>query len=311
MATRPRTALVVACVESKSHHATVSVAETLDQAATTAKRLQTWTRKLDSSKTRFPLLSLYKGVAWSSVRELHETYGSKVDVWVASAGLGLMPIGESGPAYGATFAPRHADSIGTSKTDLSTWWSGLGSWQPVWLKRAGPRQIADLSRRYDEILVALPAPYLAAVSEDVGNRPEKILVCGLGSIRPLPELVQSVTIPAGIRQVVGGTLTSALNRTIVEALANVGKRGHARSLSAEVRRMAERAPPLVIPKRSPTSSEWIRGFISAGLAEGTDSSATAALARLRRSDYACEETRFRDLYREVFHSMQSGSAPSR
>src|SRR5262249_27347082 len=80
---------------------------------------------------------LYIGNHWAIVRKLPDLAGaagwSRVKLWVASAGYGLLDVGTKVVAYSATFGVGHLDSVADAASgqppleQARRWWQALAA----------------------------------------------------------------------------------------------------------------------------------------------------------------------------------------
>src|SRR4051794_32552373 len=110
----PRIALVVAC----SHRKRVKPPNELRLAsinARTEQRAAMWERRVRGVEApRCPAQKLYMGAHWTAACQafrLAQRYSSRAELWVISAGYGLIALDTAIKPYGATFASGSTDSV--------------------------------------------------------------------------------------------------------------------------------------------------------------------------------------------------------
>src|SRR5688572_4015838 len=109
---RPTLHIVASCTDSKTVSPVVRLGD-VRRAALDA-RYAAWREALKHTTSRFPAEHLYKGGYWSVVRSLPavaQRAGWRADLWISSAGYGVVPRDKRVVAYSATFARGHADSV--------------------------------------------------------------------------------------------------------------------------------------------------------------------------------------------------------
>lgn len=121
-----------------------------------------WRQRVKESDVKLPARELYLGrgfqearYAWAAAAAMGEA-----DLYIASAGLGIVSANDKIPAYSITVADRGEDSV-VCKLDLddaAAWWDGLTAGRRGLLARCGN---ADL------IVVALSAPYLRMMRQEL------------------------------------------------------------------------------------------------------------------------------------------------
>ena len=70
-------------------------------------------------------------------------------------------------------------------------------------------------------------------------------------------------------------------------------------MTAAFQEMLERAPIRLRTQRAPVSDDELRRFVNAAITTREQISQTRLLRELRASGRACEQTRFRTVFREV------------
>ena len=68
-----------------------------------------WAGRVEKSSERIPAIHLYSGRGFSEIRKV--THNKSIDVWVVSAGLGLINGDKKVPSYNLTISPS-AKEIG-------------------------------------------------------------------------------------------------------------------------------------------------------------------------------------------------------
>lgn len=279
-------------------------------------RSRVWIARL--TETQAPTLAaakMYKGQHWAAVRRLPasaEAAGLIPDLWVISAGYGL--IHESAPiaAYSATFAASDNDSVcrredGDTAIAARAWWRQLGAWVgPV---PGAPRTLSALAEANSEaaiLLVAGPS-YVRALSDDLREARKRLvdanqLVIITSRDARIPETLLQNVVPseAPLQAIHGGALSSLHART-------------AQCVLSEAREVPLRAEALVVrwteiveggvstsaQARARLTDDDLRVFIRAALAADRSATATSALRGLRANEQACEQKRFSKLFANV------------
>ena len=308
--------IVVPCTKRKSRLATSDLQLRTIRSSTLQEKHRIWVQRLRrASADVLRARELYAGDHWSVVRSLVEAAGKSgfaANVWVCSAGYGLIPLDAKVRPYAATFASGFPDSVTRGIRDRSSdqaakdWWTFLAKWQgPV--PRA-PRSIAVLARRYPDcpLLVAASPTYINAIEEDVASAAKAVADAGnlmifSGNPRKDSRIASHyVPCPAVLQHAVGGARTSLNVRVLREVLERTGP-GALNHLA--VRRLLERLikqqpKPRRTQRRTVTDSVVERYIAQRLKAEG-GSSFGALLRKFRDEGYACEYSRFRALFRDV------------
>ena len=158
------------------------------------QRFDEWTRKLEpSSSTVKTAKDLYAGSSWSPVREIIDS--ARANVWIASAGYGLITPATSILSYSATFTRNHPDFVGADdvKNGAQNWWSKLTARN---IKREPISSISELVRQNPDIplIASLSEDYWAALKSDFEGE-----AAGTDTFYPLkgtPVLFGSVSVKA-------------------------------------------------------------------------------------------------------------------
>jgi len=257
---------------------------------------------------------LYMGEHWSVVKGLHEAAGQggcDIEIWVVSAGYGLVPAESLLEPYSATFSPGSRDSVvqgvlGEQRNEANRYW-----WEQLTRPRASreteTRSLTQLARKDPSvpIVVALSKTYAQAVREDLnaaslamGNNKNLMLVTTGG---PLTHL-ENIQLPCDARFVnsLGGTRT-ALNVRVVDLIVR-NCRDHSFGLTAVrgfLRHSLDNSGSIpTYGHRKKKSDAVIRGLIRDRLRDH-DYSRSSLLRLLRDEGFACEQRRFSTLFDEV------------
>lgn len=270
-------------------------------------RFAAWTRRLTTVAPLIPATDLYGGEHWQVARRLPELIGRPANLWICSAGYGLIPATARLNPYAATFAPRDRDSVGDGRADVRDWWRRLTEWPGP--APTHPRSFADLARRDStaSVVVVLSEAYLRACAPDllqagdVLHDQDRVAVIGPATGHSdIDEMVVPVT--ARLRSIVGGSLQALHVRVAAHLLLAATDRGaisRSRLRDAVSAAMDAAAPHLSgRPPGIRLTDADVRTFIHNELA-AAPASATALLRRLRQSGRSCEQFRFKHLYTEI------------
>jgi hypothetical protein len=273
------------------------------------ERCRTWTARVAGSKAScVPAAKLYCGDHWSVAQSLLALPGAgAVELWIASAGYGLISEGASVKGYAATFAVRHEDSvvpIGASGR-AETWWDALARWPgPM---PGSPRSFAELASRAPDapILVVASAAYTEALASDIlaARRllrdPDQIVVISAGTAKSSPVSELIIPVDARLQATLGGARQSLNVRLARHLLATMDGDLRLSRLIAPARRLMDDAPPLPTYNRFQRSDAEVTQFIAAARRHTPGVSCSRLLRRLRDQGSACEQQRFRALFRGI------------
>lgn len=286
-----------------------------------ASRARRWWSQLDASKTpHVAAHDLYAGDHWAVARSLSAAAtdaGLRPQLWVISAGYGLVSAEAPVRPYSATFVRRHADSVWLSPEvrgggDASEWWQALSRCGP----KTNPRSILALVQsdpRARLLVIAAPA-YIEAIETDLAearqalSNSERLLIVssrGCGLKAPLAENV--IIADARLQATLGGARGS-LNARVARRILEESPR-HGLDASAVQRRhraLVSRSPAAQSFDRERMSDEDVVDYVEKALAETPPPSCSALLRRLRDSGRACEQHRFKALYHQTAEDLHVG-----
>jgi hypothetical protein len=275
-----------------------------------------WKNRLQQSRVKpVAAVDLYQGQHWAVVRELPATahaVGYQADLWVASAGYGLVPGEAQVRPYSATFAASEKDSVwrpgdGNRRTVLRTWWHGMQEMPGPYAN--APRSLTALAGfSVDAVILVIASPaYIAAMADDLAGvrarltDPQRLIVIS-SRHRSLPGWLKTHLVPseAPLSEVLGGARGSLHARTarrVLQEAAEIPLRADV--LVPHFERLLSSVEGATTPARVKLADDEVRRFIHQAIAGNRNLSCTAALRMLRNTGQACEQRRFAGLYAEV------------
>ncbi|MFM8857142.1 MAG: hypothetical protein ACKOI2_08060 [Actinomycetota bacterium] len=287
--------IVVNCTERKSHKPSPQLQVRSLPDGNVPDRVRHWQRRVQDAAPASALIDLYQGEAWQQVRGLvgdATRMGFDVRLLVASAGLGLRDANSKAPAYAATFATGHPDTVAPTGSPSQSWWKALTTFEGS----------GSLTETTDErVLLVLSETYARAMNDELTSLARRggdlLLVGGSRDTDGLPRIPADM----GLRRQLGGTASSITLRMARRWLAK--SRGGTLYNTATSRRWlkwADSVSELERYDRTPTDDPTLRELIRHLKAADPSLSATRALRKLRDSGVACEQKRFGRL----FHSTE-------
>ena len=276
------------------------------------RRFSDWSKRIRSETAdRKKATDLYCGNSWSVIREMaaDEKLPSKLRIWVISAGHGLVAIDENLAPYAATFTPRDEDSVippELSSHSVAEWWDMLVS---------GRRQdgtsvasISDIARLHPRtpLVAAISNEYLKAVAHDLeATRTaladgDRLIIITVGAKKSGPLGANFLPCDSRLEHHYGRS-RMALNARILRSLVRdfPAKDIRAKYLSSHFAPLLARLPKAGYPERRPSEDETVRSFIRREIAKNAKGAYTVLLRQYRATGSACEQKRFRRLFREV------------
>lgn len=274
------------------------------------ERSSEWARRISETPQTdcVPALDLYKGEHWSVVRSIYAQswpgQTRRIQVWVMSAGCGLLAPATLVPAYNATFTSGDQDSVASTSQDRRSWWKTVCD---IPLEGSdNPRTLSQLASRHPAapLIVTASPGYLDAAADDLVtaarhmNDPGLLtLLCRTGSLPGVLD-AHKVHLSSHMRAALGGTLL-AMNVRVLLALLQGGGDLNKLHLDEQVNRLRSTSSSSVSRSGCKVSDGAVREYISKRLANETRLSASEALRGFRNGGLAVEQKRFQKLFRTV------------
>lgn len=294
----PRIVLVVACSRRKRMRAPFDLRLSSIDAAPNERATQ-WRERLDEvSAVQRRAQELYTGDHWHAACEayrLAQRYSSRAELWVISAGYGLIRSSKPIKPYSATFAIGSVDSVWRGQADgnrqacLQDWWQVLSH----------DASLPDLLQGDGAIVIAAGAPYLEALTADLeaafrhDPSGERISVVSAGSRG------NSALLPVNgqYRSVVGGT-DAAINARVLTLLAAEAPVHHFRrsAMTSALTPFASHLPVTTRRVGKAVTNDEVARLIIAIRRRLPTASRTQALREVRSAGIACEQSRFASIW---------------
>jgi hypothetical protein len=294
--------VIVTCTNRKSLPVPSEVRLGSMSGQSVAQRVRAWIARL-STYSSVPLstaIDLYAGEHWAIARSMQGLgAGHQIQLWVCSAGYGLIPATASVRPYAATFSAG-PDSVPGGADGARQWWQALAEWEGP--EQGHPRTIQALAAANPSasILIAVSAVYLRACRDDIdaaaGELPDldRIMVVSVGTRHPGPLAELMIPADARLRIALGGTL-QALNARIAARLLAEGITSRAEAVQYMTDLLASQ-PSVQVYDRKKLSDQEISAWIAGRLAQAPTS---RLLREFREAGYACEQQRFARLHGRV------------
>lgn len=250
---------------------------------------------------------VYKGDHWSVVRSIILLESpTKINVWIASAGYGLIAPTSKIVPYAATLTPRHEDSVAQNSEERRAWWAGMIEAPPTSPART-PKSLQEVARRFPSspLVVAASSEYIDAMTDDLLVAQKRLkdpsllsILCRKGAAPP--ELrAASITLRADLSTVLGGALTSLNARVLRWLVEQESDKLTAQTISRLLGGLARQSKARVIPKRTKLTDAEVKQQIYDAIETASRVSQTALLKAVRESGLAVEQRRFARIYNEV------------
>ena len=277
-----------------------------------AELAQCWLDRASEEPERFRAENLYAGTGWSETLAAFRAAGGpqQADLFVLSAGFGLVHRLDELPPYTATFsmdACRIAQflmpSVGSLAARHRDWWRAINQ-----ARLATPSPLAALALQYPgaRFWVAASRDYLAATSDDLDalaaacDRENLFLVSVGASSRDLTPALKACLLPIDLRieGLLPGLRTAINPRSLAWLLGEIAPEGAFSREELCQRIAAAFAVMLFSPsriERTRLSDAEVLDWIAAQR-RGAPAACSVLLRRLRDAGQACESSRFSRLY---------------
>lgn len=265
------------------------------KASTPERRAEEWVGKIAQLPGLKPASDIYAGdlakVAVAAAQRQNLRH------FICSAGYGLVGANMNIAGYSATFSWPHADEVTGAPRQVRArreWWqtlrreSGAGAPRLSTIGSDGP------------IIVAASPPYLDAMHDELVEALESGVTLVLVTSGRLQGRLQHVQVPSAgrLRGILGGSLISINVRVAARIMDELSEeRLTVRNAREVVSELAAQAPEVEKLDRRSLSDDEVVDFILRRLLEDRSLSHTHLLRVLRDSGLACEQGRFRSLYR--------------
>ncbi len=298
--------VVVTCTKQKRVPAPKNLRLESVKAGTLEERFLEWKRRLSSTDVeKHRVAELYCGDHWATVRKFHSNK-FKVEIWIASAGYGLLKLTDYVAPYAATFSRGNADSIfrkinAEKQSEASQeWWNHLTTW-PFSDHCRSINQLCA-TRADQSFLVVASDNYLRAIGEDLAKAVTQLesrqqLAILSAGCKALPDLSDCLLpCDARLQHLVGGARRS-LNTRVAEYLITGAKSPpNFTKLKKRLTNVMQDLPDIPTFDRQPVSDDDVVEFILRELRIDPSLAHTPLLRQFRDEGRACEQSRFRNLY---------------
>lgn len=256
-------------------------------------------------------IDLYKGGHWATAKAILKQY--PVNLWILSAGLGLLHYKDKVVPYKATFAVGYEESIPlysreyVGKTFHRTWWKEIT--ERSFFKSQHPTSISELMKKNkkDYYIICGSPDYINAIELDVISGVEYLI----DSKKQLL-IITSNKINGRLEKYIFKTnkrmaqwlkcnmmmLNISMAKYIIHAFTNE-KLSNLSDFSFQLSNELKELPVHETQKRIRRSPEEVDYFILKFMQQESGVSATQALRAFRNSGNAFEEKRFRAAFKAL------------
>ncbi len=278
-----------------------------------------WIERLErSSSQRFQASSLYAGDHWqisSALPFSASRAGLKAELWVLSAGYGLIRGTATVVPYSATFSVGHPDEVVARFHDskhaglVRQWWDALSKWAGP--EKNAPRTVATLAAaapRSPIIVVASPKYVSATLDDLLAARdaladPCSLIVVSAGCRGKGPLSANMIDCSARLQATLGGALMS-LNARVARNLIENAPPGSwtVNGFQELLQKIPAVESDCDRPSRVAVTDDDVRQYVESALHKAPASRHTTLLRLFREAGFACEQKRFGRLFMEVEQS---------
>lgn len=292
------TAVLAPCASRKFiQPATIATAVALPKGAQAAVETA-WTKVVASLPARRRASELYGGRGFGLAREAASR--AAAELYVISAGLGLVHSERAIPSYGVTVSDRGDQAIArrvVGRFDPASWWAAVS-------RGAHSESLASVAHRHRGLLLmALTTPYAAMIGSELAALPaearSRMRLFGHGLAAVLPEPLAGSVMPydARLDAAVPGTRTDFAQRALRHFCQHMPLDGSLDTAGSaqEVGKLLASYQAPTAPVRPRRSDEEMVSLIAGHLHHTTGIGRILRL--VRDSDgLACEQARFSRLY---------------
>jgi hypothetical protein len=304
-----RTAILIPCSDRKRGRPSKDLLARSLPAGSLSEVAGEWCDRVSSATLKQPHTKVYCGRSYQEASNAAAVLSA--DLVVISAGLGLVRADRQIPNYSLTVAPGSEDSVLTKiKCDgdgPSDWWGALKA------RNNECVGVHDIIRGEPStlFLVALSASYARLIQEDLlelsAREAQRVRIFGASIVDHLPPNLTASVMPYDTRlngpdSPLPGTMSDYASRALrhyagclADGVLSANNAANDRQqLSALM--MHWRVPNALVRERM--TDEQLIGFIQRHWHQ-TEGRSGTTLRLLRNSGHACEQGRFRDLFRRA------------
>jgi hypothetical protein len=307
--TAPAVRVVVTCAGLKASSAPPTLQLRTHAGTTPEARADGWLRAIRTeSVAAWPASELYIGAYWSSAYRLASLRPVN-ELWIASAGYGLVSTKARIKPYEATFTRGHDDSVfrPSDGPDALSWVKAW--WRLLTRSTSGKggnarRSIAGLARAdpASPLVVVASEPYVLALADDLARAANELadpdLLVLVSAATQIPKELEGnlARTSARLQSIVGGPRQALNPRVARMLLEQRGPRLRASTAKRALARLVEQQPALAVYDREKQNDEEILLRIKERLDVDATVSRTKLLREFRDAGHACEQGRFARLF---------------
>jgi len=263
--------------------------------------IKIWKNIIKENKfDKYVTTDLYKGIGWRATLNTYNLFSDhhETELYIASAGYGLIHHDTKISSYDATFTPRTSNSIDKFNKDKVSnikWWDSINNFQ-----------VNSFSNE-SYIFVILPHNYLITtqnfIKKLIEQHGKRVFIFRANQNEAL-SFMKGYTVEFDLRfnSYQTGTLSSLLARAVLWLSKEIieHKIAFEHHLFQEyIEKNMKNYSLYKMPKREQLSEEKLIQKIEDMIANDGIKSASKGLKALRESGIACEQKRFGSLFKKV------------
>ena len=301
--------IIIPCTDRKRNPANGGLEASQLNRGTVQEVAKAWLDKVQSAAIKSPANKTYCGRSFSET--LKSSQKVNANLTIISAGLGIVEQSHLIPSYGLTVADRKRDSI-RSKVSTENWSPDIW-WQTLKMQKASGFDLQQTLETYNPsiILMYLSQQYARMLKTELQEIDillrKKIRIFGLGLENVLSPELRGNIMPYDLRlngpdSTNKGTITDFGPRCIAHFCDNFLKNNyqfktldwHKAQISKSLENM--RCPEKL--SRTVITNDQVTEFILNNW-EKIGGTSSKMLRHLRDRGFACEQSRFADLFRQT------------
>lgn len=306
-----RTILLIPCTDRKRRQPSEELRARSLAPGSLSEVAGEWLDRIASATSKQPHEEVYCGRAYREAAKAAKQLSAELAV--ISAGLGVVRADQPIPSYSLTVAPGSDDTvlnkITCDRASADAWWRALK------FRHKEVAGVQDLLRRESSalILIGLSASYARLIRDDLVDlsvaETERIRIFGAGITEHLPPSLAVSVMPYDVRlngpdSPIPGTMSDFASRALHHFAGCLRDGVLSAAQAADDRQkllglMRDwRTPNLPVRERM-TDEEIVRFILEQW--DETGGRSGVSLRLLRDTGHACEQSRFKDLFRRASH----------
>lgn len=264
-----------------------------------------WYKRLLGAEQKLPATEVYAGDHWKVATSI---INKEIDLWVLSAGYGLIHSSSNIASYDATFSSESDNSI--KKTGLSNieWWNKLHQIRDSDNFKCQSLQSLVSINTDDVFVIAASPDYLKVIQDELKTliSDKKLTLKNLFIISSKHNINNLLTpyfleSSADFCSTLKGGRVSLNIRLAKYLLGQSNNKFNPDELRKKYQLLKTSSEKVLVKKRQKLSDDEVNSFIKSEIKnhQGANISATVFLKKLRSKGLACEQKRFSKLLKQI------------